>query len=182
VLAARLQADPALAHVGVLNMGIGGNAVLNGGIGPTARTRFDHDVLEAPGVKWLIVLEGVNDIGGSATDVSGGLIAAYEEFITKAQSQSLKAYGATITPFKTNTGYDTGDHLAQRARVNDWIRTSGRFDAVIDLDAAVRDPADLDKMLTDFATLPPNVGTDYLHLNPAGYKAMGDAVDLDLFR
>jgi lysophospholipase L1-like esterase len=182
VLAQRLQADPALSHIGVLNMGIGGNAVVNGGIGPTAKTRFDHDVLGMPGVKWFIVLEGVNDIGGSSTDVSPALIAAYEEFVTKARAQNVKAFGSPILPFKTNTGYGTPARLPQRLSVNEWVRTSGTFDAVVDLDKPVQDPADPDKLLTDFATLPASVGTDFLHLNPAGYKAMGEAVDLTLFK
>jgi lysophospholipase L1-like esterase len=182
VLAARLQADPNTAHVAVLNQGIGGNALLSGGIGPTAKTRFDHDVLGMPGVKWFIVLAGVNDIGGATSDISSDLIATFQEFITKAHAQDVKAFGATILPFKTNTNYDKGDHLAQRATVNEWIRTGGEFDAVIDLDAAVRDAADPDKLRDDFAELPPSVGTDYLHLNPLGYKAMGEAVDLALFK
>jgi lysophospholipase L1-like esterase len=156
--------------------------LLSGGIGPTAKTRFDHDVLGMPGVKWFIVLAGVNDIGGATSDISSDLIATFQEFITKAHAQDVKAFGATILPFKTNTNYDKGDHLAQRATVNEWIRTGGEFDAVIDLDAAVRDAADPDKLRDDFAELPPSVGTDYLHLNPLGYKAMGEAVDLALFK
>lgn len=181
-LSARLQADPNTAHVAVLNQGIGGNALMYGGIGPTGKSRFEHDVLAMPGVKWFIVLEGVNDIGGASEDISGNLIATYQEFITKAHDKGVKAFGAPILPFKTNTNYDKGDHLAQRAAVNEWIRTSGEFDAVVDLDAAVSDPADPDKLRDDFAMLPASVGTDYLHLNPAGYKAMGDAVDLTLFK
>jgi lysophospholipase L1-like esterase len=181
VLARRLQEDTATAHVAVLNQGIGGNAVLSGGIGPTARSRFDHDVVGMPGVKWLIVLCGVNDIGGAGSDVSTGLIAAYEEFITTAHASDIKAFGSPILPFKGNTNYDTPARQAMRAAVNDWVRTSGKFDAVIDLDAAVHDPADPDKLLDAYATLPASVGTDYLHLNPMGYEAMGNAVDLTLF-
>ena len=181
-LAARLQADASTAHIAVVNQGIGGNAVLSGGIGPTGKSRFDHDVLGTPGVKWFIVLEGVNDIGNASTDISGDLIATFQEFISKAHAKDVKAFGATILPFKTNTNYDKGDHLAQRAAVNEWIRTSGEFDAAVDLDAAVRDPADPDKLRDDFATLPSSVGTDYLHLNPMGYQAMGDAVDLTLLK
>jgi lysophospholipase L1-like esterase len=180
-LADRVQADPATAHIAVLNQGIGGNALMFGGIGPTAKDRFDHDVLGAPGAKWLIVLSGVNDIGNATTDVSADLIATYEEMVAKARTFGIKAYGVPILPFKTNTNYDKDDHLAQRATVNAWIRTPGNFDAVIDLDEVVRDPDDPDKLQEMFATLPSSVGTDYLHLNPAGYKAMGDAVDLSLF-
>jgi len=181
-LSRRLQADAATAHIAVLNQGIGGNALQFGGIGPSGKARFDHDVLAAPGVKWFIVLEGVNDIGNATTDISNDLIDTFKEFITKAHANDIKAFGSPITPFGTNTNYDKLDHLAQRAKVNDWIRSSGQFDAVVDLDAAVRDPANPDKLQEAFATLPASVGTDYLHLNPAGYQAMADAVDLTLFK
>jgi lysophospholipase L1-like esterase len=179
-LARRLQAIPATANVAVLNLGIGGNALLNSGIGPTGKSRFDHDVRGMAGVKWFIVLEGVNDIGPATSDLSNDLIAAYQEMVNKAHQKGIKAFGATILPFKGN-GYAMGDHLAQRQKVNDWIRSPGNFDAVVDLDAAVRDPADPDKLDDGFAMLPASVGTDYLHLNPAGYRAMADAVDLNLF-
>src|SRR5262249_35182943 len=152
------------------------------GIGPTGKSRFDHDVLGIAGVKWFIVLEGVNDIGNSTTDISADLVGAYQEMINKAHAATVKAYGSTILPFKTNTNYDKLDHLAQRAEVNDWIRSRGNFDATVDLDAVVRDPNDPDKLLDAYATLPASVGTDYLHLNPMGYRAMGEAVDADLMR
>ncbi len=171
-LARRLQANPNTAKIGVLNHGIGGNAVVRGGLGPTALKRFDHDVLEQSGVRWVIIFEGVNDIGwGQAADK---IISAYKTFITKAHNAGLLIYGATITPFKGN-GYYSTEHEAVRDAVNDWIRTSGEFDGVIDFDRAVRDPADEDQ-------LNPAYQYEWLHLNPAGYQAMADAIDLDLFK
>jgi lysophospholipase L1-like esterase len=172
LFAARLHADPATAKVGVINQGIGGNA-LYGGLGPSALSRFDHDVLEQPGVRWAIIFEGVNDIcslNRSAADI----ISAYQTFIAKAHAAGLLIYGATITPFKGNDYYSV-DHEAVRDAVNDWIRTSGQFDAVIDLDAAMRDPSDEDQ-------LNPAYQYEWLHFNPTGMQAAADSVDLDLFK
>jgi lysophospholipase L1-like esterase len=176
-LAVRLHADANTVKVGVINEGIGGNCVYSGGLGPTALSRFDHDVLEQPGVRWLIILEGVNDIG-SMNQTADNIIAAYQEFIDKARAHKILAYGVPILPFKGTTvyGYDTPAHQAVRATVNNWIRTSGQFDAVIDLDAAVRDSADPNKLLAAYDS------GDHLHLNVAGYQAMADAIDLDLFK
>jgi lysophospholipase L1-like esterase len=169
--ARRLQANPETKKIGVLNQGIGGNG-LYGGLGPAAKDRFDHDVLEQPGVHWVIIFEGVNDIGGGAS--ADSIISAYQTFITKAHNADLLIYGATITPFKGNGYYSTA-HEAVRDAVNDWIRTSGGFDGVIDFDMAVRDSADEDQ-------LNPTYQFEWLHLNPAGYQAMADAIDLDLFK
>ena len=175
-LAARLQANAATAKIGVLNQGIGGNAVLSGGLGPTALARFDGDVLKQSGVRWLIVFEGVNDIGGSTSSTTAqSLIDAYKGFVTKARGAGLGVFGATILPFNGNTYYST-DHEAARKTVNDWIRVAGNFDAVIDLDAAVRDPNKLDTLLPAYDQ------GDHLHLNPTGYKKLADAVDLALFK
>lgn len=176
-LAVRLQADPDTVKVGVINEGIGGNAVVSGGLGPTALVRYDHDVIGQPGVRWVIILEGVNDIG-SMNQTAANLIAAYQQFIDKAHAANILAYGVPILPFKGTTvsGYDTPAHQAVRDTVNNWIRTSGKFDAVIDLDAAVRDPADPNKLLAAYDS------GDHLHLNVAGYQKMADAIDLDLFK
>jgi lysophospholipase L1-like esterase len=174
-LAERLQADENTRNVAVLNLGIGGNTVLSGGLGPTARARFDSDVLGQSGVRYLIVLEGVNDIGyASSAAVGTNLIAAYQEFIGKAHANDILAYGVPVLPFG-GSGYYTADHESIRQTVNQWIRTSGEFDAVIDLDAAVRDPANPINLLAAYDT------GDHLHLNPAGYQAMANAVDLSLF-
>ena len=175
-LANRLQANPDTAKFGLINQGIGGNAVVSGGLGPTALKRFDHDVLEQNGVRWVIILEGVNDIGGSRSlKVATDLIAAYEQFIDKAHTHNILVYGVPILPFGESF-YDRGNHEAARQEVNKWIRTSGRFDAVIDLDAAVRDPENPNKLLPEYDT------GDHLHLNVAGYQKMADAIDLDLFK
>jgi lysophospholipase L1-like esterase len=175
-LAVRLQANPDTAKVAVLNLGIGGNTVLSGGLGPTARVRFDADVLGQSGVRYLVVLEGVNDIGyaGSAS-VGTSLIEAYREFIAKAHASDILAFGVPVLPFG-GSGYATNpDHETFRQTVNTWIRESGEFDAVIDLDAAVRDPANVTYLLDAYDS------GDNLHLNPTGYQRMADAVDLSLF-
>jgi lysophospholipase L1-like esterase len=174
-LAQRLQNNATTSAVGVLNVGIGGNAVVSGGLGPTAVARFDSDVLAQSGVRWLIVLEGVNDIGEStAPGVAEALIAAYQQFVSKAHAAGLLAYGATILPFDGHSHY-SADHEAARQSVNAWIRAPGNFDAVIDLEAAVRDPAEPD------ALLPAYDSGDHLHLNPSGYQRLAEAVDLAMF-
>jgi lysophospholipase L1-like esterase len=169
-LSSRIQADPDTVNVGVINQGIGGNG-LYGGLGPAALSRFDHDVLDEPGVRWVIIFEGVNDIGSGTS--AGSIISAYQTFINKARDNNILIYGATITPFKGN-GYYTTAHEAVRDAVNDWIRTSGQFDAVIDLDAVMRDSADEDQ-------LNPAYQFEWLHFNPTGMQAAGNSVDLNLF-
>ena len=174
-LAHRFFTNEPSHQIAVVNEGIGGNAVLAAGLGPPAIGRFDRDVLEQSGVKWLIVFEGVNDIGASRdSTVATNLAAAYTKFIDKARRKGLKIYAATITPFGRSQ-YSSPAHETARQTVNDWIRASGKFDAVIDFDAVVRDPAEP-------ATLLPAYDTgDHLHLNPVGYRAMANAIDLNLF-
>jgi lysophospholipase L1-like esterase len=174
-LARRLQADASTAKIGVLNQGIGGNGVY-GGLGPSALVRFKHDVVGQSGVRWVIILEGVNDIGGSKDPkVATDLITAYEQFINEAHAQKILVYGVPILPFG-GSQYDSNDHEAARQTVNKWIRTSGKFDAVIDLDAAVRDPANPNKLLPAYDS------GDHLHLSVAGYQKMAEAIDLELFK
>ncbi len=173
-----------LNGVAVLNQAAGGNRVLNDGLGPNALARLDRDVLAQSGVRWLVVFEGVNDIGtAEATPVAqkelaADLIAAYEQIIVRAHAKGLRVYGATLLPFGGNTGYDDAAGVRESARlvVNEWIRTSGRFDAVIDFDAAVRDPADPRRLA------PAADEGDHLHLNPTGYRMLADAVPARLFR
>jgi lysophospholipase L1-like esterase len=166
-------------QVAVLNMGIGGNTVLRGGLGPTALSRFNHDILQQSGVRWLIIFEGVNDLGSTrdstaAFNVAKSLVAAYDTMINKAHAQGMKVYGVTITPFKKSFYY-TSYRDAARNWVNEWIRNSRQFDAVIDFDKAIRDSQDA-------ATILAEAQSDYLHPNELGYQIMGKAVNLSLFK
>lgn len=152
----------------VLNLGIGGNSVLWGGLSEPAVKRFNRDILEQQGVKTLIIFQGVNDIGGSrgnSEEVAKKLTEAYKSFIDQGHAKGWKVIGATITPFKGNSYYSFF-HEAARQVVNEWIRTSGAFDAVIDFDELVRDPQDPTKLKVEYSD-------DWLHLNPTGYAAMG---------
>jgi len=178
-LARRLQADPRTARVAVLNAGIGGNCILRYCLGPSALSRLDRDVLDPPGVRWTIVLEGVNDVGGTrspeqADSVATAIIAADRQIVSRAHGRGLTVYGATITPFG-GSFYDRPGHEEARQKVNAWIRSPGAFDAVIDFDAAVRDPSDPRRMQPAFDS------GDHLHPGEAGYRAMADAIDLGLF-
>jgi len=181
VLARRLQANPATRHLSVLNAGIAGNRVLaeaNSTAGINVLARFDRDVLAQPGVRYVVVLEGINDIGQarqSATPSAADLIAGHQQMIERAHVRGLKIIGATLTPFD-GAAYYTPEGEAKRQAVNTWIRTSKAYDGVIDFDAVIRDPSQPAKFLPAF-----NSG-DNLHPNDAGYKAMGEAVDLGLFK
>jgi len=181
VLAARLQADPNLKNIGVLNVGIGGNRVLNEGFGPSAVSRIDRDVLSQSGVRYVIVLESINDIGRlhhlqtpwddiSAEQLEWGL----KQIADAAHEHGIKAIGATLTPY-AGAGYSSDKGEQIREAVNNWIRTSGTFDGVVDFDKATQDPANP----THFSAAADS--GDHLHPGDAGYKAMGDAVDLSLF-
>ncbi len=186
VLAARLQAAPETRNIAVSNQGLGGNHLLTDGLGPNALARFDRDVLAPAGVRWVIVFEGVNDLGGLARDgeVSPAehaalvqrVLAAYRQIVDRAHAHGLRVYGATITPYVGSGYYHPGPlGEADRQAVNQWIRAAGHFDAVIDFDSVVRDPAHPDQLLPAY-----DCG-DHLHPSPAGYKAMGGAIPLVLF-
>ena len=172
-LASRLQADPATAAVAVLNQGIGGNRVLGDGLGPNALARLDRDVLAQPGVRWLIVLEGINDLG-TRSATAEDLIAAYEQVILRAHARGIRVYGATLPPCG-GSFYFTPELEAARQAINTWIRTGGRFDGVIDFDAATRDPR-RHSYLAAVAD-----GGDHLHPGAEGYRIMAEAIDLTLF-
>lgn len=179
VLSERLLKNHATSHRAVLNLGIGGNCVVRGGQGQPAVIRFDRDILSQSNVKWLIISEGINDIGGirdsiAVPKLAQDLIDAYSSMIDKAHAKGLKVYGATILPF-AKSFYDKDFRQAARDVVNKWIRTSGRFDAVIDFDKVMRNPNDA------LSILPTAHSGDFLHPNEMGYKMMGEAVDLKLF-
>jgi lysophospholipase L1-like esterase len=183
-LLARLQSNRSTANIAILNQAAGGNRVLNDGLGPNALARLDRDVLAQSGVKWLVVFEGVNDIGtAEATEaaqnrVAADLIAAYDQIILRAHAQGIRVYGATLLPFGGNTAYDdaAGAREAARQTVNAWIRTGDRFDDMVDFDLVTRDPANPRQLL-------PSIDDgDHLHMNPAGYKMVADAVPARLFR
>lgn len=185
LLAQRLQAQPSLRHIAVLNQGISGNRTLFDTVGPNAQARFDRDVLNAPGARWVILLEGINNLGipgilGRAEEVVSAedIIAGHQQMIARARERGLRIYGATLTPYEGTTfpGYFTAEGEAKRQAVNRWIRTSGAFDAVIDFDKVIRDPAHPTRMLPAYDS------GDHLHPNDAGYQAMANAIDLRLFR
>ncbi len=178
ILSERLLQNPATQHIGVLNMGIGGNAVLAGGLGPTGMSRYERDILNQPGVRWAIIFHGVNDIGSvssaeAATKRTEDLIAAYKQMITLARQKNIKVYGGTIVPFKGNSYYNEFSEQS-RVAVNDWIRNSGWFDAVIDFEKALSSPDDPASQVSTYQN-------DGLHPDAAGYKTMGELVDLNLF-
>lgn len=176
ILANRFQANSATAKIAVLNQGIGGNRVLRGGLGPTAISRFDRDVLAQNGVRYLIVFEGVNDIGeeGHNPETAEELIRAYRLFIEKAHEQDILVYGATILPF-AGSQYDNKENEETRQKVNHWIRSSGEFDAVIDFAAAVEDPEQPGRLYSLY-----DCG-DHLHLSPAGYRKLAGCIELAFF-
>jgi lysophospholipase L1-like esterase len=162
---------------GVVNHGIGGNRVLTFGTGPSALARFDRDVLMMPGVTHIVLLEGINDIGASARDgvTAEDIIQAYRQLIARAHDRGIVIIGATLTPAGPRPSF-TPELEAKRTAVNTFIRTSGLFDAVIDFDAATRDPANPLQFLAAYDS------GDRLHPSDAGYKAMGEAINLALFR
>ena len=177
-LARRLRAGATTKDVSVLNAGIGGNAVLTGGLGPPALRRLDRDVLDQPGVRWVILSEGVNDLGtarpGLADSVAAKLIGAYQKIVARAHARGMRVYGATILPFG-GSFYSTPEREAARQRVNAWIRAKGNFDELIDFDSAMRDPLEPTR-------LRPQVDSgDHLHPNEQGYRVMADAIDLARF-
>jgi lysophospholipase L1-like esterase len=182
MLAQRLQANPATANLAIVNQGISGNRVLREGAATNALARFDRDVLSQPGVKWVMLMEGINDIGQGAragatpdnTVTADDLIQGMKQLIDRAHLRGIKVIGCTLTPFGGAAYYsDKGEEM--RTAYNQWIRTGGAFDAVVDFDKATQDPANPKQIRADYNIM------DHLHPNDAGYKAMADAVDLSIF-
>lgn len=172
----------------VVDEGIAGNRILHDFVGPNALARFDRDVLAQPGVAYMTVLLGINDIGDISRvlgNQAGGLppqpvsadeiVAGHMQMIARAHAQGVKIVGCTLTPFE-GAAYFSAEGETKRQAVNKFIRTSGAYDAVIDFDAAVRDPAHAARILAAYDS------GDHLHPNDAGYKAMADAIDLSLFK
>jgi lysophospholipase L1-like esterase len=184
-LAERLQADPARASIAVANAGISGNRILNDGaepyLGPSVLKRFERDALSKPGVRWILLLSGGNDI--SAAHLLGTpeakvsveqIIDGMKTLIKRARQKGVKIFGATLTP-KEGSEFYYPEGEKKRQQVNTWIRTSGEFDAVVDFDKLLRDPARPERLLATFDS------GDHIHPNDAGFKAMAAGIDLDLF-
>ena len=188
ILARRLK--EAGAPVAVLNQGISGNRVLSEGAGISALARFERDVLSQPGVSHVVIFLGINDIGwpGTAIEANGiirtadEIIAGYKQLIERAHLRSIKVIGSPLTPFENafagrpNQGYFTPEKEAKRLAVNNWIRTSGAFDGLIDFERVLADPAHPATIAAAYDS------GDHLHPNDAGYKAMGESIDLKLFQ
>jgi lysophospholipase L1-like esterase len=178
VLAQRLHANRRTRNWSVADAGINSNRLLHDSPGTNALARFDRDVLSIPGVKAVILLEGINDIGYSHTHpeeavTAAEIIAAYRQLIARAHAHGIALFGATLTPFSQSHYYDSAGESSRQA-VNAWIRNSGAFDGVVDFDAALRDPANPNAVREDLQ------GGDHLHPNDAGYRIMANCVRLDL--
>lgn len=186
VLAARLQQSRKLRDIGVLNAGIGGNRLLLDGLGPNALARFDRDVIARNGVRYLIVLEGINDLGmlthdGAVTaqrhqDLVQGMIGAYREMIERAHAHGIRIMGATLLPFGGNEFYhpDAANERDRQA-INAWIREAGHFDAVVDFDRLMADPQHTERLDPAYDS------GDHLHPSPAGYRHMAESIPLAFF-
>lgn len=176
-LSRRLLANKKTRRVSVLNMGLGGNCILNGGLGPTGRSRYQRDLFQQAGVKYIILFEGVNDLGGrgDAIEKASQIMEVYKQIIQEAHELGIYVYGAPVMQFKGNNYYSE-NHEAGRQMLNNWIRTGGYFDGVIDFEKVMgseSDPARLDSRFL--------FENDYLHPNADGYVHMGNAIDLKLF-
>ncbi|HEV2349673.1 MAG TPA: SGNH/GDSL hydrolase family protein [Terriglobia bacterium] len=185
-LAQRLQTTLGPRALGVLNQGIGGNHLLTDGLGPNALARFDRDVLGQAGVRYLIVLEGVNDLGAlaRATQVTPAdhasllhcLQGAYEQIVVRAHAHGIKVIGATVLPYMGSDYYHPGpSDEADRQALNQWIRAAGHFDAVVDFDQVMRDPSHPTRLRLRYDS------GDHLHPSPTGYRAMADSIPVSLF-
>ena len=182
IFAQRLRAQRGMPVYAIANAGLSGNRVLHElspNFGENLLVRFERDVLALSNVSHIVLLEGINDIGMSVsapeqTVSAEQIIGGYQQVITRAKERGIKVIGATLTPFE-GAAYYHEEGERKRQQVNNWIRTSGAFDGVIDFERAVQDPANPRRLRADFTT-------DNLHPNDAGYKAMADLINLDLFR
>jgi lysophospholipase L1-like esterase len=183
VLAARLHAEAALSGVGVLNAGLNGNRLLHNDdeFGDSALKRLDRDVLTQAGARYLIVLEGINDIGhivdpsvDDPAETAQSITRALQQIAARARSQGITVIGGTILPYE-NCKYASADGEKMRQAVNDWIRSSRDFDAIVDFDKIVRDPVHPDRLLPAYDS------GDHLHPNADGLRAMANGIPLNLF-
>lgn len=182
-----MQKNPSTKDIAVLNQAAGGNRILQDGLGPNVIGRVDRDVLAHSGVRYAMIFEGVNDIGEADTDaasqkfIGDWLIWAYQQIVARVHAQNIPIFAATITPFGTlptsnyTQPYSNPERERTRQRINNWIRTSGVFDAVIDFDAVVRDPQNPYAIASQYDS------GDHLHPNEAGYQAIAAAFPLQLF-
>lgn len=176
LLAARLA--EAGIRMSVINGGIGGGRVLEDGVGPNGLARFDRDVLAQAGATHVTIMLGINDIGAGRANPNPSvaeLIAGHRQMIDRARARGLKVYGATLTPFE-GAAYWTPEGEAKRQALNEWIRTGGAYDAVIDFAAATQDPVRPTRMRAEHDS------GDHLHPGPAGYTAMANSINVELFR
>ncbi|KAL1968399.1 hypothetical protein VTN77DRAFT_1928 [Rasamsonia byssochlamydoides] len=185
----KMQQNPSTASIAVLNQAAGGNRILQDGLGPNVISRVDRDILAQSGVRYAMIFEGVNDIGEAAPDpasqqaIGDSLIWAYRQIAARIHAQGIPFFAATITPFGTPPGSNASDiqpysnpvREQTRQRINNWIRTSGVFDAVIDFDKILRDPGNPSVLAPQYDS------GDHLHPNVAGYQAIADAFPLDIF-
>ncbi|KAF2453013.1 extracellular GDSL-like lipase/acylhydrolase [Lineolata rhizophorae] len=180
----RILRNPSTAHIAIGNQAAGGNRVLRDGLGPNALSRIDRDVLAQSAVQYVLIFEGVNDIGGeeasesAQTAVGDRLVAALDQIAARVRAQGIPIFAATITPFgdaAASSGYTAPSRERTRGRVNEWIRSSGVFDAVVDFDAMLRDPDNPQRLRQQF-----NSG-DNLHPSVAGYQQIADEFPLDIF-
>jgi lysophospholipase L1-like esterase len=181
VLARRLQADQKTANLSVLNEGIRGNRILHDGNGANALSRFNRDVLAQAGVKYLIILEGINDIGSATSPTNPSdpvtaddIIAGLLQLAIRAHTHGIQVFGATLTPYVGAT-YQSPKGESIRQAVNNWIRTTNQFDGVIDFDKVTTDPTHPGMLLPSYDS------GDHLHPDDAGYKLMGESINLKLF-
>jgi len=179
VFTTRLLAHARTSKVGVLNGGIGAGNLVSGGVSTPGLQRYKRDLFDHAGVKWVILFIGVNDIGntGCSMTTSNNVINAFTTIADSARARGIKVYGATITPFNGNSYYSANSE-ACRQRINEWVRgaalATGKYDAVIDFEKVVRNPTDTSRILTTY-------NNDGLHPNIAGYAAMGNSIDTNLF-
>lgn len=177
VLSRKLLADESTKNVAVLNFGLGGNCVLRGGLGTPVKERYERDLFGQSGVRYIILFEGVNDLGsrGDATEKAKDIIKVYRDIIKKAHKNDILVYGATVAPFKGN-GYYSPNHEEGRQMLNDWILFGGEFDGVIDLANVVADPSDKEQLDPKYL-----YENDWLHPNALGYNDMGKSIDIKMF-